>query len=302
MLGPLLRGATVAVVGWALLAGTAVGQGASETQAKPGITILKRKDAHGHNRHVSYFVDARGVPVLTNRFEAYRNNPDYIEVRLAFEPIFVPGRSRFGGPLKDYEADDIEYLARRYAKEYGVDAHWLLAIMKAESDFDPYAVSKAGARGLMQLMPGTWEEMEVTDVFDPAQNIAAGAQYFGKLLGLFDGDRSLALAAYNAGPGAVKKYGGVPPYKETRAYVKRVQKYAEKYAREGFDAALKPGASKPSSDFLPAVESPFVVYFTNGSTQPADAIYDEDRYYGIEFAGRHYSVRKKHVERVEEAG
>jgi soluble lytic murein transglycosylase-like protein len=108
------------------------------------------------------------------------------------------------------------------AKKYQIDPALIRALMHAESAFNPNAVSHKGAQGLMQLMPGTAKELGVQDALIPSQNIAGGAKYIAQLLKRFNGNIQLATAAYNAGPGAVKKYNGVPPYKETEVYVERV--------------------------------------------------------------------------------
>lgn len=108
------------------------------------------------------------------------------------------------------------------ADKYDVDPALIRAVMQAESAFNPYAVSRAGAQGLMQLMPALSDELGVTDPFDPRQNIMAGARYLRQLLDMHDGNIRLAVASYNAGPGAVARYGGIPPYKETRNYVVKV--------------------------------------------------------------------------------
>ena len=121
--------------------------------------------------------------------------------------------------------DDI----RSAAKLTGVNAALLRAIIHAESGFNPRALSYKGAQGLMQLMPGTAFELGVGDAFDPAQNISGGARYLATLLHDFHGDVKLAAAAYNAGAGAVTKYGGVPPYAETQVYVKRVAVLYQRY-------------------------------------------------------------------------
>jgi hypothetical protein len=109
------------------------------------------------------------------------------------------------------------------ARLHQVSAELVKAVIAAESEFDQWAVSSKGARGLMQLMPDTARRLGVADSFDARQNIFAGAQYLRILLDQFGGDVALALAAYNAGPNAVLRYGGIPPYRETRGYVQKVQ-------------------------------------------------------------------------------
>lgn len=113
----------------------------------------------------------------------------------------------------------IAALARAEARRHGLDADLVLAVMRLESNFQRRALSPKGAMGLMQLMPATARRLGVRDPWDPAQNIRGGCAYLRFLLDRFDGDLRLALAAYNAGEGAVDAYGGVPPYAETRRYV-----------------------------------------------------------------------------------
>ncbi|KAB2896172.1 MAG: lytic transglycosylase domain-containing protein [Dokdonella sp.] len=125
------------------------------------------------------------------------------------------------------------------AAEFGVDSALLHAVIHAESAFNPMALSNKGAQGLMQLMPGTASDMGVVDAFDARDNIRGGTRYLAMLLQAFNGDTTLATAAYNAGPAAVQKYGGVPPYDETRVYVQRVATLRERYS-----AAAQPALAR----------------------------------------------------------
>lgn len=109
------------------------------------------------------------------------------------------------------------------AAKYEMDANLIRAVMQAESAFHPYVVSRAGAEGLMQLMPELADEMGVNNAFDPRDNIMGGVRYLKRLLDYHDGNIDLALASYNAGPGNVERYGGIPPFRETRNYVKTIK-------------------------------------------------------------------------------
>jgi len=124
---------------------------------------------------------------------------------------------------------EYEQLIRTCSDRYGVNASLIKAVIHAESGYNPNAVSHKGASGLMQLMPGTAKSLKVSNSFDPKDNVEGGVKYLRFLLDTFRGDVSLALAAYNAGLSKVAKYGGIPPYAETRNYVNRVLSYMQSY-------------------------------------------------------------------------
>ena len=128
---------------------------------------------------------------------------------------------------------DVAPMIRQAAQEAGVDPSLVAAVARAESNFTATAVSPAGAQGMMQLMPGTARGLGVTDPFDAMQSLRGGARYLRSQLDRFGGDATLAVAAYNAGPGAVARAGGVPPYAETQAYVGKVLGYQREYAASG---------------------------------------------------------------------
>jgi len=123
------------------------------------------------------------------------------------------------------------------ASKYGVDADLISSVIAVESNFDPKAVSRKNARGLMQLLPETANRLGVKNIFDPAENIDAGARYLKELLQKYNNDLTLTLAAYNAGPDRVQQYGNVPPFRETISYVRRVK---TSYAKSKSTAAPKP--------------------------------------------------------------
>lgn len=128
---------------------------------------------------------------------------------------------------------EIEGLIEKYSERNGLDKDFVKALVKQESGFNPKATSKCGAMGLMQLMPGTAQGLGVTNPYDAEQNIAGGTKYLRSMIDRFQGNEKLALAAYNAGPNAVKKYGGIPPYQETQNYVKNIMSMYQGYKNGG---------------------------------------------------------------------
>lgn len=170
--------------------------------------------------------DANGVAHLTN--VTPKKNSGY---KLFQKSAWTAPKAWHDGfrilPRLDVHTYDDEI--RHYAKQFGVDPTLVRAVMHAESAFNPNALSSAGAGGLMQLMPQTAARFGVADRFNPKENIAGGVAYLAFLLDLFHGDRQLAVAAYNAGEGAVQKYSGVPPYNETQNYVTRVLDLQQRY-------------------------------------------------------------------------
>jgi soluble lytic murein transglycosylase-like protein len=126
-------------------------------------------------------------------------------------------------------SNEYDSLIREYARKYEVDAALIKAIIRAESGFNPYAVSRKGARGLMQLMPQTAQRLSVYDSFNPRENIDGGTRYFKYLLGLFKYDLRLSLAAYNAGENLVLQNNAIPPYRETIDYIRKVLNFYQSY-------------------------------------------------------------------------
>ncbi len=128
-------------------------------------------------------------------------------------------------PLESAITDLYDHVISEASKKHGVSFSLLKALIKTESDFNPRAVSKAGAMGLMQIMPENIRRLKIKDPFDPKDNVMGGTRYLKQLIYRFEGKLHLALAAYNAGPGVVEKYQRIPPFKETENFVKQVMKY-----------------------------------------------------------------------------
>ena len=159
------------------------------------------------------YIDANGVMHFTNTPTS--NEHEY--------KVYVKERTSIS---KKFSATNkYDHFISNASEQTGVDSRLLKAMIKAESDFDPRAISKKGAMGLMQIMPENFKMLDLENPFDPLQNIRAGARYFQQLYKRFNGKLALSLAAYNAGPTAVDRYKRIPPYQETEEYVRRVLRY-----------------------------------------------------------------------------
>lgn len=169
---------------------------------------------------------------------------------------------------------EIADLVEQTARKHDVDPLLVHSVIQVESDYNAQAVSPKGAQGLMQLMPGTARMLGVSDSFDPGQNIEAGVKYLKYLQDIYKDDR-LALAAYNAGPGAVEKYKSIPPYAETRNYVNQVSKRYDQARAAAATAAVVAPAPAPAPQIKPEEQHPKLATFVdqNGrlylTTQPA---------------------------------
>ncbi len=156
-----------------------------------------------------------GTILLTDR----KHGADYATLLKVFESRKEIHYQKYG----DYFRNKYRHIVRKYANYHGIDPKVIEAVIQVESGYDYMAVSPANAKGLMQLMDPTAREMGVTNVFDPEQNIMGGTGYLSKLIDRYNGNLTYALAAYNAGPTRVDRYKGVPPFKETRRYIKKIK-------------------------------------------------------------------------------
>ncbi len=162
--------------------------------------------------------------------QAQNSQPPPAKITIRPGPVTAETQQLLAGRGQSLSFQAFDDLIWAAARRYGVDPALVKAVVHQESGFNPYAVSRAGAQGLMQLMPGNVARLGLTDAFDPVQNVDGGVRMLRNLLDRYRGNVPLALAAYNAGPGAVDRHGGIPPIAETQAYVPRVLALYRQYS------------------------------------------------------------------------
>ena len=258
-----LKTATTIALGTALSIG-------GVTESLQGVHFLVRKDLdavrvvkqQGRHSHViakledgftgnSVFKLSRMLPdnLVSQQVALFSTNWLPVEAARAEEPTTTSFRAtmkRLNTAIRrEFFASAVPFgdLIHEKAEKYDVDPALVAAVVETESRFKTRATSQVGARGLMQLMPKTGRWMGATNLYDPEQNVDAGVKYIKYLQGRFDGDVKRTIAAYNAGEGNVKRYGGIPPFQETRSYVKKVMTRYERNSRQ-----LEQYAAEPSTD------------------------------------------------------
>ncbi len=168
-----------------------------------------------------------------------------------YEVRQISFQESFRDAIRKISKDNLRRLISTYADRFSVEAPLVEAVVKAESEYDPMAISSRGARGLMQLMPATARSLGVENIHDPEQNLKGGVRHLKRLLTAFNGDIDRAVAAYNAGEGAVLKFHGVPPYPETVDYVAKVRKYYREFReRASRSASYNAFTQREPKDFL----------------------------------------------------
>ena len=184
---------------------------------------------------ITHFKQENGVTLITDQSNKYRD----LQVKKVntYPESNIHSYSNYGAteaavaPSQSGNRNAFDHIIQQAAQTHGISAGLIKAVMHTESGFNVHARSPVGAQGLMQLMPATARRFNVSNAYDPQQNIMAGAKYLAWLLKRFNGNTSLALAGYNAGEGNVQKYGGIPPFRETQDYVRRVNsRYQNLYA------------------------------------------------------------------------
>lgn len=313
----------------------------SEEKPSQGTRIYKidLKEAYAdrsREKGLYQFQRKDGTLVFTNRPQKYRSKNEYKEVYfkkskqynsstsksnasngdqnnsgyaiiVPLEPIHVSKKFEHLYKGKNYNFEAIQKIVKECSQYYQVEEKLIWTVMEVESAFNPNAVSTAGACGLMQLMPATAVEMGVTDIFDPAQNIAGGTQYLSRMLDLFNGNVDLALAGYNAGPENVKKYKGIPPFSETINYVRLIKsKLGLKTDTNYYASRMNGKITTVPKRGVPSVggnnAKKYMVYFKSGLRQPADDVVEQTPYYYISYGNRTYPVRTELVQKIEKTG
>ena len=219
------------------------------------------------------FKDTNGTTLLTNRKKAEYNHLKVVKATY-YPDSNIHSYSNWGAseasvlPSYSRNKNAFDQLIRQAAQQYGVSEGLVKAIMHTESGFNINARSPVGAQGLMQLMPATARRFNVSNAYDPQQNIFGGVKYLSWLLKRFNGDTRLAIAAYNAGEGNVDKYGGIPPFRETQDYVRRVTSRLQNLYSSGLGTPLSDSSSNPPSGQLLAQSAN---YATSTSNNPEPA-------------------------------
>ncbi|HEX8836009.1 MAG TPA: lytic transglycosylase domain-containing protein [Candidatus Acidoferrum sp.] len=211
----------------------------------------------------TYRLQLQGGWVDVQAADVLKIEPEEVFAPLVPDPPVAPPSAPSAPPYRE--------LVSAAALRFGVDAELISSVMEVESHFDAKAISPKNARGLMQLLPETAARLGVKDIFDPQQNIDAGTRYLKELLQLYNNNLTLALAAYNAGPEKVQKYGNVPPYRETVSYVNQVKR---KYQKSKSATAAKPAT--PAAPKAAAGAAPPGTSATPHSPQPSPAPKTQD--------------------------
>ena len=225
-----------------------------------------------HAGQIYMYKDSNGSTLLTNRKSADRS---LTKVKVTYYPESNIHSYRNWGnseasvlPSYSRNKNAFDHIIQQAAQQHGVSEGLIKAVMHTESGFNVNARSPVGAQGLMQLMPATARRFNVSNAYDPQENIMAGAKYLAWLLKRFNGNTRLAIAAYNAGEGNVDKYGGIPPFRETQDYVRRVTSRLQNLYSSGLGTPLSDSSSNPPSGQLLAQSAN---YATSTSNNPEPA-------------------------------
>jgi soluble lytic murein transglycosylase-like protein len=279
------------------------------TRAEPA--IQRASERASRQSDVVAFRTPKGRILYTNDREKFLKRRGYTEVdpysaKASSRPERTTYQYRNAGKIRTVSnvrgiPEDIKRHVEFYARQNNLDESLVYAVIKAESSFNSSAKSSKGAQGLMQLMPATAKQMGVRDPYDVGENIRGGTRYLAKLLERFDGDLQLALAGYNAGPEKVKEYGGIPPYKETQDFVRKVIESRNSYydTRDAADIRLASRERAATAiDRGQDRRTAYLVQFTSGHTQQAQNVIESGDDYIIQYQGKSYQVSKSLIRSV----